>query len=65
MKLNIGAGNDTRDRQINQDIAHLDGIDVVHDLNKFSWPFGVEQFAEIMASDALETLNEKKVVSYF
>ena len=40
-------------------------IDVVHDLNKLSWQFEVEQFAEIMANHVLETLNEKKVVGCF
>jgi SAM-dependent methyltransferase len=58
MKLNIGAGNDIRNGWINHDIAELEGIDIVHDLNKFPWPFEDEQFSEIVANDVLEHLNE-------
>jgi predicted SAM-dependent methyltransferase len=55
MKLNIGAGNDIRNGWINHDIAELEGIDIVHDLNKFPWPFEDEQFSEIVANDVWNT----------
>jgi hypothetical protein len=57
-KLNIGAGKDIKDGYVNHDIADLLGIDVVHDLNEYPWPWGENQFEEILALDILEHLND-------
>ncbi len=37
--LNLGAGKDIVDGYINHDIVELPGIDIVHDLNVFPWPW--------------------------
>ena len=39
-KLNLGCGNDIRQGYINLDVAELDGVDVVWDVNKLPLPFG-------------------------
>ena len=46
-KLNLGAGKDIRRDYVNHDIADIDGIDVVHNLNNFPWPWGEDRFDEI------------------
>lgn len=58
MKLNLGCGNDIKSGWINVDCAALPGVDVVHDLNKYPWPFEDGQFDEITARDVLEHLDE-------
>jgi SAM-dependent methyltransferase len=57
-KLNIGAGTDVRQNYVNHDIFQLDGINVVHDLNVYPWPWKDSTFAEIVASDVIEHLND-------
>ena len=57
-KLNLGAGKDIRDGYVNHDIADLLGIDVVHDLNEYPWPWDENQFEEILALDILEHIND-------
>lgn len=56
-KLNIGAGNDIREGFVNHDIAALDGIDTVHDLNIYPWPWGDNEFEYIEMNDVLEHLD--------
>lgn len=55
-KLNIGAGTDIRSGYINHDIAPLKGVDCVHDLNIYPWPWSNSSFEEIVANDVLEHL---------
>jgi SAM-dependent methyltransferase len=57
-KLNIGAGRDILPDYINQDIVNLPGINVVHDLNEYPWPWEENQFEKILALDVLEHLND-------
>lgn len=57
MKLNIGSGNKIKKGYINLDIVKLKNVDVVHDLNKYPWPFKVNQFNEIYADNVLEHLD--------
>ena len=58
MKLNFGCGNDIKDGWINQDMAQLPGVDVVHDLRVFPWPFKDNQFEIIYLKDVLEHLPD-------
>ncbi len=58
MKINLGAGNDIRDGYINHDITTLRGIDVVHDLNVFPWPWDDGSISEIVAMDVIEHLDD-------
>jgi len=58
MKINLGAGSDIRKGYINHDIAKLHGIDVVHDLNIFPWPWDDNSISEIVAMDVIEHLDD-------
>jgi SAM-dependent methyltransferase len=57
-KLNLGAGKDIRRDYVNHDIADIEGIDCVYDLNKIPWPWVENRFDEIVALDVLEHLEE-------
>jgi SAM-dependent methyltransferase len=56
-KLHIGAGNEVLPGWINHDVAPLPGIDVVHDLEVFPWPFADNQFNELRMINVLEHLS--------
>lgn len=56
-KLNLGCGNDIRKDWINLDIAPLQGVDVVHDLNHLPLPFDNNSFDFILCQDILEHLD--------
>jgi len=58
MKLNLGAGNLTMQGYINHDVAPLDNIDVVHDLNIYPWPWQTGSIHEIQAQRLLEHLDD-------
>jgi SAM-dependent methyltransferase len=57
-KLNIGAGTDIRPGYINHDLSSLEGIDCVHDLNVYPWPWADGSFEEVIANDVLEHLDD-------
>ena len=57
-KLNLGCGKDIKDGYINVDSVKLPGVDIVHDLNKFPWPFKDDEFDEVYASHILEHLKD-------
>jgi len=56
-KLNLGCGNDCKKDWINLDKHKLQGVNVVHDLNKFPYPFKENEFDFIYASMILEHLD--------
>lgn len=74
-KLNLGCGLDIRESNsnvhwINQDILSGKDVDVVHNLDKFPYPFKDNEFSEIYCSHVLEhvsdlikTLSELKRIS--
>jgi len=43
---------------IHLDVKKLPHVEVVHDLNKFPWPFKNNEFDEIIAKNVLEHLND-------
>ncbi len=53
-KLNLGCGTDIREGYVNLDIIKRQGVDVVHDVNRFPYPFKTSYFDEIYASHLLE-----------
>lgn len=57
-KLHIGCGKDIKKGYINLDIAKLPGIDVVHDLNTFPYPFKDNTFYEILANSVIEHVDD-------
>ena len=54
MKLNLGAGSEPTEGWVNVDWIEQDGIDVVHNLLDFPWPFDDEVADEMKAIDVLE-----------
>jgi predicted SAM-dependent methyltransferase len=55
-KLNLGAGQYLKEGFINVDQFPLDGIDVVHNLTMFPYPFDDTSADEIVAYDVIEHL---------
>lgn len=65
-KLNIGCGYDIKKDYINLDFIKLKDVDVVHDIEKFPFPFKNNQFDEIYCSHVLEHLDDlRKIMSEF
>ena len=56
MKLNLGAGRTLKAGYVNHDKKGYKGIQVVHDLDIFPWPFENESVEEILATDVFEHL---------
>ena len=62
-KLNFGCGNDIKksnenEKWVNIDVLKLPGVNVVHNLNKFPYPFKDNEFDEVYTSHVLEHLND-------
>lgn len=57
-RLNVGCGNDILHGYLNLDVAQLPGVDVVHDLTVFPWPFADNSFEEIRIINVLEHLPD-------
>lgn len=57
-KLHLGCGTVIKSGWINHDIFPLPGVDVVHDLREFPWPFEDGQFEEVYMKDVLEHLPD-------
>lgn len=56
-KLNLGCGRDIIEGWVNLDSVKLPGVNVIHNLNKFPYPFKKNEFSEIKAFMILEHLN--------
>lgn len=57
-KLHLGCGTVIKAGWVNHDLAPLPGVDVVHDLRVFPWPFEDGQFSEVYMKDVLEHLPD-------
>ena len=57
-KLNIGCGRFPKSGFVNVDWKEGPGVDVVHDLSEFTYPFSNEQFEWIEADHVLEHLSD-------
>lgn len=57
-RANLGCGTDIRDGYINLDSVDLPGVDVVHDLSKFPWPFDDSSLDELVMINVLEHLPD-------
>ncbi|NUN93648.1 MAG: methyltransferase domain-containing protein [Verrucomicrobiae bacterium] len=57
-RLHLGAGRIIKPGWVNHDLVALPGIDVVHDLRVFPWPWADEAFDEIHMDNVLEHLPD-------
>lgn len=58
MKIDIGCGSTKKKGFIGVDILQLSGVDIIHDLNIFPYPFEDNEVEEIWIDQVLEHLNE-------
>jgi SAM-dependent methyltransferase len=56
--LELACGKYPRKGAVNLDIVDLPGVDVVHDLDTYPWPFPDEEFNEIVAQDIIEHIDD-------
>ena len=56
-KLNLGCGKKILKGYINLDCVKFPGVDKVHNLNKYPWPFKDNEFDEIYCDNILEHLD--------
>mgnify|MGYP003423107988 CR=1 FL=1 len=56
-RLNFGCGNDIRYGYINLDNFNGPGVDVIHDVENFPYPFKDDDFDEIILINVLEHLS--------
>lgn len=57
MRLNLGCGSQPMDGYVNVDSWHQPGVDVVHDLDVFPWPWKDGEAEEIRAFDIYEHVD--------
>ncbi len=57
-RLNLGCGKKILSGYINTDVAKLKGVDVVHNMEKFPWPFKNNEFDEILTIHVLEHVSD-------
>ena len=57
MKLNFGCGKEIKEGYINLDIKKNPGVDVVHDLDKYPYPFKDGTFDEVLCDRVLGLLE--------
>lgn len=58
MKLNIGCGNDILKGYVNVDRLKMNGVNIVHDLDTFPYPFKDESIEEIRCISILEHVKD-------
>jgi SAM-dependent methyltransferase len=54
LKISLGAGTEPEDGYVNVDIVPLKGIDVLHNLMQYPWPFEDSTAEHIKAKDVIE-----------
>ena len=57
-KLHLGCGHLIKEGWLNHDLVQLPGVDAVHDLREFPWPFADGQFDEVHADNVFEHLRD-------
>jgi SAM-dependent methyltransferase len=57
IKLNLGCGRKPKKGYINVDKVKVEGVDKVHDLNKFPYPFKDNSVDEVYSREALNHLD--------
>jgi predicted SAM-dependent methyltransferase len=62
LKIDIGCGSSKKDGFLGIDIIPLNGVDIVHDLNQFPYPFSDSVASEIWMDNVLEHLEKPLLV---
>ena len=57
-KLNMGCGTAAKKGYVNLDKEKLKGVDVVHDHDKYPWPFPNDYFEEVYGQDVIEHVKD-------
>ena len=57
-RLHLGAGEDLKGDYINLDLYKSKGVDIVHDLNKYPYPFKDNEVDEILCNYIIEHLDD-------
>lgn len=57
-KLNLGCGKDSKKGFVNLDKEKINGVDVIHDLDKYPWPFPDNFFEEVYGQDVIEHVKD-------
>ena len=57
-KLNIGCGRDIKEGYVNLDGSRIKGVDIIHNLDNYPWPFPSNYFEEIYSRDSIEHLKD-------
>ncbi len=58
MKLNLGCGLDIKEGFVNLDVRDIKGVDCIHDLDIFPYPFKDDTFDYVYSRNCLEQVNE-------
>ena len=62
LTLDVGCGGNKTPGSVGMDVRALPGVDAVHDLQTFPWPFADETFDEIIMSHVMEHVEPKYVI---
>ena len=57
-RLKLGCCSDIKKGYMNLDKSKTKGVDVVHDLDKYPWPFPNNRFDEVYGRDAIEHVKD-------
>lgn len=62
LRVNLACGQKKQDGWVGVDVAALPGVDVVHDLLRFPWPFADDSVDEVVCEHFIEHLPHEVVV---
>ena len=62
LRLNLGAGRDHRPGYLNVDRIPSETTDIVHDLNKFPYPWGDDSVESILLRHVLEHVDDIRAI---
>ena len=57
-KLNLGCGADIKKDYVNLDKSKIKGVDAVHDMDKYPWPFPSNYFDKVYGRDVIEHVKD-------